>query len=138
MVLNVTVYNSQVEKIQVMPLIECFYFNVSFVENVTWIVVGKCLKLDIQFFRSFCTPFLRLFILDHLFQIPQTFYFRSIVPNSLDIFYLSIIYAQQDFIFRPNVIEIEGLLFPSFVRVLANARAPLKTGFSHQVMSKGC
>ena len=35
----------------------------------------------------------------------------------------------------PNVIEIEGLLFPGFGRVLANAGAPWKTGISHQVMS---
>ena len=36
-----------------------------------------------------------------------------------------------------NVIEIEGLLFPGFGWVLANAHAPWKTGFSHQVMSQG-
>ena len=29
----------------------------------------------------------------------------------------------------PNVIEIEGLLFPGFGRVLANTGSPWKTGF---------
>ena len=37
----------------------------------------------------------------------------------------------------PNVIEIEGLLFLGFGQVLANVRAPWKTGFSHQVTSRG-
>ena len=36
-----------------------------------------------------------------------------------------------------NVIEIEGLLFLVFGQVLANVRAPWKTGFSHQVTSRG-
>ena len=37
----------------------------------------------------------------------------------------------------PNIIEIEGLLFPGFGQILANVCAPWKTGFSHQVTSRG-